>query len=43
MQSWVRKLDAEIHNLALGDTECELTIDVRDEIGGSSLFEEIGP
>lgn len=43
MESWSRKLNAEILNLALGDQEGDATIDVRDEIGGSSLFDEVGP
>jgi len=43
MESWSRKLNAQILNLALGDQDGDATIDVRDEIGGSSLFDEVGP
>jgi FkbM family methyltransferase len=42
MQTWARKLDAEIHNFGLGDQETQLRIAVRPEIGGSSLFDEVG-
>lgn len=43
MHRWASELDADIVNLALGEQEGTLTIDVRPEIGDSSLFEEIGP
>jgi FkbM family methyltransferase len=43
MNAWAAKIDAEIYNVALGEIESEMLIDVRDKIGGSSLFEEIGP
>jgi FkbM family methyltransferase len=43
MKAWAEKLDAEIHHLALGDTEGERMIDVRDDLRSASLFEEIGP
>jgi FkbM family methyltransferase len=42
MQTWARKLDAEVHNFGLGDRETQLQIAVCLEIGGSSLFEEVG-
>lgn len=42
MQRWAERLDAEIHNVALGEVEGEAKIRVRPEIGGSSLFEEVG-
>jgi FkbM family methyltransferase len=44
MQRIVRKLDARIVNLALGDREDEQAIAVRcDDIGGSTFFDEVGP
>jgi FkbM family methyltransferase len=42
MQRWATLLDADIHNVALGDHEGLAEIRVRPEIGGSSLFEEVG-
>ena len=32
----------EFHNIALGDIETEIDIEVRPDLGGSTLFEEIG-
>ena len=42
MQSWAKRLDATIHNVALGEAESELKIDVRRDIGGSTFFRELG-
>jgi len=44
MQVIARGLNATILNLALGDEECSVEIEVRpNDIGASSLFEEVGP
>lgn len=44
MKAIAQRLRAEILNLALGEREGELLIEVRpDDIGASSFFEEIGP
>ncbi len=43
MQRWAQTLRAEVHNVALGAREGTAVIDVRDEIGGSTLFREVGP
>jgi FkbM family methyltransferase len=42
MRKWAEKLDADVHSLALGEAEGSARISVRHEIGGSSLFDEIG-
>jgi FkbM family methyltransferase len=42
MQAIARRLNATVHNIALGDREGTMTIAVRSEIGGSSVFEEVG-
>ena len=42
MQAWAKKLDADVHNFGLGDRTTQLRIAVRPEIGGSSLFDEVG-
>ena len=42
MQAIARRLRATVHSLALGDREGTMTIAVRSEIGGSSVFEEVG-
>ena len=43
MEDWATKLDAEIHSFALGEAEGMLEINLRaEEIGGSSLFEDVG-
>ena len=42
MQEIAKTLETEIHNFGLGDRETEMTIAVRPEIDGSSLFEEVG-
>jgi FkbM family methyltransferase len=43
MQFWARSLHAEVLNVALGAGEGTEVIDVRDEIGGSTFFREVGP
>jgi FkbM family methyltransferase len=44
MRAIAEKLNATILNHALGEEECSLDIEVRpDDIGASSLFEEVGP
>jgi len=44
MQAIAQRMNATILNLALGEEECSLEIEVRPtDIGASSLFEEIGP
>jgi FkbM family methyltransferase len=44
MQDIARRLDAEILNIALGETEGDVEIGVRTtDIGGSTFYEEIGP
>jgi FkbM family methyltransferase len=42
MQELARRLNAEVVNIALGDRRCTLAIDVRANIGESTLFEEVG-
>ena len=42
MQRWAQKLRAEVLNVALGASAGEALIDVRDEIGGSTFFRELG-
>ncbi len=42
MQAIAQRFNATIHNVALGDHEGETTINIRQEIGASSLFDEIG-
>lgn len=43
MQRIARHLDAEVFNLALGDREAEMMIDVRtDDINGATFYQEIG-
>jgi FkbM family methyltransferase len=42
MQAIAKRMDADVHNFALGDRETESTIVVRRNIGGSSFFEEQG-
>jgi len=44
MQALAQRLNATILNLALGEKECSLEIEVRpNDIGASSLFEEVSP
>jgi len=43
MQRWAQSLRAEVLNVALGASEGAEMIDVRDEIGGSTFFREVGP
>ncbi|MCJ2544001.1 FkbM family methyltransferase [Thermostichus vulcanus] len=42
MKKWSKKLDADIHQVALGEQEGMIEIKVRPEISGSSMFDEIG-
>jgi FkbM family methyltransferase len=42
MRRWAQKLDASIYNLGLGETEGELQISVQKDIGGSTLYRELG-
>jgi FkbM family methyltransferase len=42
MQDWARVLNASIHNVALGDRDSSAVIEVRPDIGGSTLFQEVG-
>jgi FkbM family methyltransferase len=43
MQCWAQTLRAEVRNVALGASEGTAVIDVRDDIGGSTFFREVGP
>jgi FkbM family methyltransferase len=43
MRQIARHLNAEILNLALGDRDGEVVIEIRSDIQGSTLFEECGP
>lgn len=43
MRQWARVLTAEIHNVALGESDDELAMDVRNDIGGSSFFKSVSP
>jgi FkbM family methyltransferase len=44
MTQIARRLDAEIFNLALGEADGEMEIEIRlDDIKGATFFEEIGP
>jgi len=43
MQHLAGQLDCEVLNVALADHDGELEIEVRDDIQGSTFFEEIGP
>ena len=42
MQRWAERLNAEIFNVALGNTDGRATIKIRPEHSGSTFFEEIG-
>ena len=42
MQMWAKKLDASIHNIGLGEVEGEIEISVQADIGGSTLYRELG-
>lgn len=42
MRRWAKRLNASIHNFGLGDTEGELEISVQEDIGGSTLYRELG-
>lgn len=43
MQSIARRLQAEVHPVALGHCEDEVTLEVRPDVQGSTLLEEVGP
>ena len=43
MRRWAQRLRAEVMNVALGASAGTAVIDVRDEIGGSTFFREVGP
>jgi FkbM family methyltransferase len=43
MRRIARRLDAEILNLALGDRDGDVVMEIRSDIQGSTLFEECGP
>jgi FkbM family methyltransferase len=38
-----KRLDAELHAVALGDHDGEVTLEVRPDVQGSTLLEEVGP
>jgi FkbM family methyltransferase len=42
MQRWAQRLQAEVLNVALGAHAGTAVIDVRDDIGGSTFFREVG-
>ena len=43
MQKLARRLRCEIHPLALGDRNGEVRLEIRSDIQGSTLLEEVGP
>jgi FkbM family methyltransferase len=44
MKRIARRLDAQVFNLALGDSDGEIEIEARlDDINGATIFKEIGP
>jgi FkbM family methyltransferase len=43
MQKLARRLHCEVHPLALGDRDGEATLEIRSDIQGSTLLEEVGP
>ncbi len=43
MEKLARRLHCEVHPLALGDRDGEATLEVRSDIQGSTLLEEVGP
>jgi FkbM family methyltransferase len=43
MKKLARRLRCEIHPLALGDRDGEATLEIRSDIQGSTLLEEVGP
>jgi FkbM family methyltransferase len=43
MQRLARRLACDIHAVALGDHEGEATLEIRSDIQGSTLLEEVGP
>jgi len=42
MEAIAKRCNATIHNIALGERECYLTIKVRPDIAGATFFDEIG-
>lgn len=42
MQRWATKLHASVHNIALGEANSLMPLDVREEIDGSTFFQERG-
>lgn len=42
MERWATLLDAEIHRIALGSKETVASFKIRKEIGGSTLYDEVG-
>lgn len=40
MQRWATKLHASVHNIALGEVNSVMPLDVREEIDGSTFFQE---
>jgi FkbM family methyltransferase len=42
MRMWAKKLDASLYNIGLGEMEGELEISVQEDIGGSTLYKELG-
>jgi FkbM family methyltransferase len=43
MRKWAKRLNASIHNIALGETDGELEIGVPDDIRGSTLYNQTEP
>jgi FkbM family methyltransferase len=43
MRKLARRLDCEIHPVALGDRDGEATFEIRADLQGSTLLEEVGP
>jgi FkbM family methyltransferase len=43
MHKIVKRLRGEVHAVALGDHEGEVTLEVRPDVQGSTLLEEVGP
>lgn len=42
MKSWAATISADIHNVAIGEIEKNLEIEVREDIGKSTFFRELG-
>ncbi len=43
MEKIARRLGGEVHAVALGDRDGEVTLEVRPDVQGSTLLEEVGP